>query len=363
MADILIIEDSPLAAKMESYALKKAGHQCRVAGSGAVGLEMFEAERPDLTIVDYMLPDQNGLQLLQALLERDPDQLCIMVTGKGDENLAAEVIKKGAKDYVVKTEKFYEHLTHVVGQTLAADKTARELKDKRRQNARLQAQNELAHWMAHNFKNILSGAFGFLQLIDLEDPNQTDEKRARYLDEAFTSLDRAVGLIDQLSSLTDLSPAESLQTDLAGLVDLAFEKVVKTLKYNDERLAGIGFLNQTGHIPPIRIHQSEVELALINLLQNALEALEGAGTIKVEAEIVGETELVLRIEDDGRGMPRETLDRAFEPLFSTKGMVGVGLGLSLAQAALRRSGGKIIIESVPGQGTEAIISWPLTPEP
>jgi len=70
----------------------------------------------------------------------------------------------------------------------------------------------------------------------------------------------------------------------------------------------------------------------------------------------------VKIRDNGRGMDAQTLQKAFEPLFSTKRTVGVGLGLGLAHAALRRHNGDIHLESAPNRGTTVILSWPLDPQ-
>lgn len=103
MARILIIEDSPVAAELESRHLAAAGHTCTIANSGRDAETILKKNSFDLILLDYILPDLNGVDVLKFILNRDPGALVIMVTGQGYEELAAEVIKAGARDYVVKS--------------------------------------------------------------------------------------------------------------------------------------------------------------------------------------------------------------------------------------------------------------------
>ena len=79
------------------------------------------------------------------------------------------------------------------------------------------------------------------------------------------------------------------------------------------------------------------------------------------ATILNKT-LEIKVKDTGVGMDKATIKKATEPMFSTKGSVGVGLGLSLVQAACRRHNGSIDIMSSPGEGTTVSVNWPLSPD-
>jgi len=86
---------------------------------------------PDLIALDYILPDINGLEVLAAILKGNPKALVVMVTGKGGEKLAAEVMKVGAKDYVIKGGHFLNPY-HVVEQVLREEQVKKELEEKAR---------------------------------------------------------------------------------------------------------------------------------------------------------------------------------------------------------------------------------------
>lgn len=363
MAHILIVEDAPITAKMEARHLSQAGHQCRLALSGREALDLVKTDPPDLIALDYMLPDINGLEVLEAILKDNPRALVVMVTGKGGEKLAAEVMKAGARDYVIKNDHFFEPLVHVVEQVLREEQTKKELEEKARQNERLEAQNELSFWMAHNFRNILSGAAGFLELLDFNKDDLPIEELIYFKNQALSSLNRALELVNQLVDIADSQPKPPEKTILDDLVDQAWKNVRNQLASTTGKQSGaVEFQNRTKGFPPVNIYRRDVRLALENILKNAAEAIGDAGQITVSAEINDENMVNVKIRDNGRGMDAQTLQKAFDPLFSTKRTVGVGLGLSLAQAALRRHNGDIHLEFVPSRGTTVTLSWPLHPQ-
>jgi signal transduction histidine kinase len=361
VADLLIVEDSLLTAQLEARFLSEAGHNCRIVGTGREALDVVSAEPPDLVILDYLLPDLDGLKVMKAILQHDPRALVIMVTGEGCESLAAEVMKIGARDYVIKTAYFYEPLVHVVDLVLREEKTNRELREKARQNERLEAQNEVSFWMAHNFRNILSGVGGFLQLIDFNREDQPEDKRIYYQKQAVVSLERAMDLLDQLLHLTVLVSSPPEPVSLTYLLRGAMEKVKR--QYPSAKR--IELVDNTKTLPLVSLCcRNTWAVALENVLMNAVESMEGrAGRITVSARIREGDIFELKVEDKGRGMNEETRKKAMEPMFSTKGTVGAGMGLSLVLAALRRQGGDVVLESAPGKGTTVTITWPMKGEP
>ncbi len=353
------MEDSVVTAQVEIRYLGDAGHTCGVAATGQQALEMIQNRRPDLVLLDYMLPDLNGLEVMRRILALAPEVLVIMVTGQGWEELAAEVMRAGARDYVVKTHKFFEPLVHVVERVLKEDRIRKELQEKARLNERLEAQNELTYWVAHNFRNLFSGAIGFLQLIDFHQPDQPLDKRLRYQRNALTSLNRATKLVDQLLFLTEVAERPPDSVVLCEMVTHAAANVRNILDAGETRAPDFELENNTGHLPPLRLGSRDMRLVLENLLMNAVEALDSQGRVTVRANIQADSILILQVTDNGRGMDDSTRRRAMEPLFSTKGTVGVGLGLSLVQAALKRQNAQIHLQSAPAQGTTVTITWPL----
>lgn len=354
VAKILIVEDSPITARLETRYLTEAGHQCRVVRCGRDVLDAADEFLPDLYVLDYLLPDINGLEVLRRILDRDPEALVIMVTGRGFEKLAAEVIKTGAKDYVIKNEHFFEPLVMAVNQALKDDAVQKELKDQTEKARRLEAQNQIAYWMAHNFKNIISGSLGYLDLAEI---TKTPDRVVEYSTKAKQNLYRALNLIDRLLRLTHLTPGRPEPCRLNELVDQAAKTVRNETQSSNQPLA-FEYDNRTDHLPVLRLSDTDLKMVLEVLLQNAAESSNPGGRVTVDGRLDGDR-LVVEVKDRGRGMPADVLDKAFEPLFSTKGSVGVGLGLSLARAAVERNGGQLNLTSRPDQGAVATIILPV----
>jgi two-component system sensor histidine kinase RegB len=112
---------------------------------------------------------------------------------------------------------------------------------------------------------------------------------------------------------------------------------------------------------PITAPVRSVAQAVRAVLKNALEASNGM-PVRVRA-VIAAGDCRIEVRDQGSGMPPEVLERAAEPFFTTKGPDrGMGLGLFLSRTILERLGGKLELDSTPGQGTRAVLTLPLAPK-
>jgi len=100
--NILLFEDEGGVALLTKDFLEKAGHHVTVSTNGKVGLDLLRRNTYDVVLVDQDLPDMSGLELFERIRTRRPDQICIMVTGSGDEEIAVKAIQSGFYDYIVK---------------------------------------------------------------------------------------------------------------------------------------------------------------------------------------------------------------------------------------------------------------------
>jgi nitrogen fixation/metabolism regulation signal transduction histidine kinase len=107
-------------------------------------------------------------------------------------------------------------------------------------------------------------------------------------------------------------------------------------------------------LPPVQARETEVKEVLVNLLENSRAAIDGEGRVAVEVEREGEEGVVVRVRDDGAGIPPELLSRIFEPHFSTRS-AGTGLGLAIVRRIVESWGGTVSVASTPGEGTVAEI--------
>jgi two-component system NtrC family sensor kinase len=108
----------------------------------------------------------------------------------------------------------------------------------------------------------------------------------------------------------------------------------------------------------VRMSRTELQQVLVNLIRNAVQAMPGGGTLRLEARDAEGGGVLIAVEDSGTGIPKDVLGRIFDPFFTTKQARGTGLGLSISQQLLSRAGGQITVRSEPGQGSRFEIFLP-----
>lgn len=221
-------------------------------------------------------------------------------------------------------------------------------------NERLAAVGQTIAGLAHNIKNILQLARGGIELMD------GAIKRKAYADiETFWPVVRRG--IDRMQSLTQEMLDFSRHTTpmlVEADVNVVLQELVETFR-QDRRESGVEIqLHTDAALPRRRIDPDGLNKAVMNLLSNAMDALEGApGTILISSAGLRDT-IAIRVQDNGKGIPREKLNRIFQPFFTTKGSKGTGLGLSMTRKYVEDMGGSITVDSEEGRGTTFTIVLP-----
>lgn len=164
-----------------------------------------------------------------------------------------------------------------------------------------------------------------------------------------------------LRNFSRLEAAELKEMDI-------HESLESTLNLIQGEIKGrIEVIRSFGNIPKVTCFSSQMNQVFMNILSNAVQAVDGQGRIWISTKatrVRGKGEMVLvSIQDSGKGMTAEVLEKIFDPFFSTKGVgQGTGLGLSITYGIVLNHGGDIQVKSQPGTGTEFIISIPVKPD-
>jgi signal transduction histidine kinase len=351
-----------VTANFMAKTLNEAGYETLAADSQTEALAIFQERRADLVLTNYYLGQGNGLALLRLLFKIDPEALAVMTTGVGNERLAREAIVCGAIDYVVKSGNFYRDLPALVKDSLERHRKELFQKEEEVQRTRLEAQVELAGWLDHNFKNILSASLGSLALINFNNPLQSNVKRAEYIQDSVEGIKSAIGLLERLSVMSMGGSAEDARVILISqVVDQAFQNILDSLERpeNSDNLAlkkvaeKVNFINQTRHLSPQHVVYADLLTILESLFKNSLEAMTQTKEIPTLIVSVEKNSpyLVFQVQDNGRGMDEKIRRYAFEPLFSTKGEVGVGVSLAIVRSLVFKHLGEISCESAKGGGS------------
>jgi PAS domain S-box-containing protein len=229
---------------------------------------------------------------------------------------------------------------------------------------KLEAIGQLTGGVAHDFNNLLTPIIGALDRARRR--HGDDERLTRLLNAGLQAAERARVLVGRLLSFArrqHLKPRPVAVPELVrGMTELLGRSLGPTIEIA---------IDVPADTPPARVDPNQLELALLNLCVNARDAMPGGGKLSIAADTVeiGERTRVgvqpgryvrLSVIDTGIGMAPDTLRRAVEPFFTTKGIgKGTGLGLSMVHGLAAQSGGALVLESEPGRGTKASIHLPV----
>ena len=230
---------------------------------------------------------------------------------------------------------------------------------------KLETLGQLTGGVAHDFNNLLTPVIGNLDLLRRR--LAEGDKNHRLIDGALQAASRAGTLVQRLLAFArrqDLQPrAVEIGALLDGMTDLMQRSIGPAVKVR---------LDWPPDLPPARVDPNQLELAILNLAINARDAMPAGGTLWIEArpehvETAGKLEpgdyVSITVRDTGSGMAPDTLARAIEPFFSTKGVgQGTGLGLSMVHGLAAQLGGMLDIKSELDKGTAAAIWLPVSSE-
>jgi PAS domain S-box-containing protein len=222
---------------------------------------------------------------------------------------------------------------------------------------RLAAVGQLAAGVMHDVNNALNPIMAAAYLLEMnaENPTAVRDYAARIARAAETGAATAA----RVGRFIRQEPLLGAREDTVDLSVMAEEVVAMTRPLWQERAkGGVIHLEETlAEGALVRGIAGELREALLNLVQNALDAMAGGGTLRIRTT-VDASEVSVAVADTGTGMSAEVRERAFEPFFTTKGVNGTGLGLAEVYGIARRHRGRAEIESAPGQGTTVRLVFP-----
>jgi PAS domain S-box-containing protein len=226
------------------------------------------------------------------------------------------------------------------------------------QSQKMEAIGQLTGGVAHDFNNILAAIIGSVSLAQRRLAEGEDV--SRFLDNAIEAARRGATLTQRMLAFARKQELALEPLDLIDTVRGMAELLARTI---GPKVAISTRFPLT--VPAVLADRTQLELALMNLVVNARDAMPEGGRITIGADELegegGKTFVRLTVEDEGSGMDAETLARAADPFFTTKGVgKGTGLGLSMVQGMVQQCGGRLHLDSEPGRGTRAEVWLPVT---
>jgi signal transduction histidine kinase len=349
-ARILVVEDDPELNRFLAGVLREH-YDVDTAGDGEEGLARALASRPDLILTDLMMPGLRGDRLIQEL-RRQPgfaDVPIIVLSARADEALRIALLRDGAQDYVTKPCAPEERLARVgtfvelqrrrqaLETALAALRATQDEVVKREQLAIL---GRLAAGVAQELRHplgVVGNAAVYLGMV-LGDAGA--DVRAQ-LEVMTAQIALAETIVADLMAYAARQPPHRRPAGLAALVDEQVQRLGP--------LDGIAIERRiAGDLPDVEVDDAQIGQVLFHLLRNAVQAVDGGGTITVAAARDGEA-VRIEVADDGHGIAPDRHAQIFEPLFSTRPR-GLGLGLAVSRDLAAANGGGLSVRSEPGRG-------------
>lgn len=383
-AKVVVIDDDRNILDLTSLILSKRGYQVFATSTAHDGIELIAAHSPELALLDYMMPVMDGLSALREIKSRFPATYVVMFTGKGSEEVAVELMKNGASEYLLKpfnNRDLADRLDNVLRireielHNMALQKEhGRLLQEIEKWNQDLQkrvrektealqkAQSEivkseklatlgyLTAGMAHEIRNPLNSIALFVQLMS---HNLLCPEQLEYQGKIIKEIDRIDAIIRKLLDASRRTRAISCDVRIDQVIDNALDIFLPQIE------AGKIKLERRYHgVPPlIKADPVELEQIFTNLFLNALEEMTGGGLLEIEI-IAGNGKVMILVGDSGKGIDSEALPNIFDPFFTTKSR-GTGMGLPVVQRIARIYEGDIMVEKTSPEGTVFRIEFPV----
>lgn len=420
---ILLVDDNPNNLKVLAEAIQGNGWKALMATDGESAIEQAEYAHPDLILLDVMMPGIDGFETCRRLKTNSITENIpvIFMTALSDALDKVKGLEMGAVDYITKPFQQEEviarlklhlkisHLTRTLEQqveerTVELTQSLQQLQHTQLQmiqSEKMSALGNLVAGIAHEMNNPLgfisatlkqarpnvNDILEHLKLYQESVPNPDEEiiKHAEEIDldycieDLSKMIDSMVMACDRIKNIsTSLRTFSRADRDYKQPFNLheGIDSTILILKHRlkaNEKRPAIEVFTEYGNIPEIECFPGQLNQVFMNILANAIDALEESSSSGSFEEItvnpnqikittfVEDKYVKITIADNGVGMSEEVKQRIFDHLFTTKGVnKGTGLGLAIAQQIIvDKHNGQIDCVSAPGEGTKFIIAVPI----
>ena len=340
---ILVVDDDPIVRSIMRATLKTDGFTVFEAADGEEGCCLCEEHRPDLLLVDLVMPRMDGYDLCRRLRSRPESAYVpiVVATSLDDVPSIAKAYDAGATDFIPKPINWLV-LNHRLRYILRASRAFEELRRnqdhliaaKEAAEAANRAKSEFLANMSHELRTPLNAIIGFSGMMSDGMFGPLDEKYAEY---ASIIGDSGRHLLAIIADILDVAKADAdrlmlaeERVEIADVVELG-SKIVEDMA----RRAEIDFVAEIHDgLPPVMADPAKLTQILVNLLSNAVKFTGAGGKVRLSIKHQTQQGIIFRIEDTGIGMSPEQIPIALEPFGQisnsmTRNHDGVGLGLPL----------------------------------
>jgi len=400
---ILVVDDVDSIRSFITINLECEGYEVFQAARGQEALKLIESIFFNLVILDIMLPDIDGLQILKFIRKVSPETMVIMVTGYASLDSSITAMKEGAFSYIIKPFELSELL---ITMRKALDKQRLSMENKqlleelRKANKDLESSNvlleekvrertkelemlnqdlnkanielkrldklkdELVSLVSHDLKSPLTAIIGYASTIQYKSVQDMGEEKIkdyieRILNQSFRMLNLINDILDEQKIKEGKMALNGEVTDLGEIGKECFDemKILASEKQLDYTV------EVEPDLPATFLDKSKIRQVIINLLSNAIKFTSNEGQVRLRV-YKGKNKLWVSVIDTGPGIEKSRQDELFKEFkkFKTpdgKEHEGTGLGLSICKKIVNLHGGKIWLQSEEGKGSKFSFLLPI----
>ena len=370
---ILIIDDEAGIRQGCCRVLQPQGFAVETAENFQEGTRKIQQESFDLVLLDVMLPDGKGIDLLEPIRERDPETVAIIITGYATVELAVDTIKKGAYNFISKPFSA-DMLLLTVNQGLekrrlsletkrlqAIERETVELTHARDEAERLnEFKSSFLLMMAHELRSPVGGAQSLVRTLLHGLAGELKPQQSELLSRVEIRLNY---LLDMINDILTLASSRSIETD-RPLEQVQIQPLMRRVieSFSEEARNQQVTINFTPSSKPLTVMATENGLNTVirNLIGNAIKYSNQGGNVDVTIHKEAD-QVKISVADTGIGIPEEDIPHIWDEFFRAKnahlaGITGTGLGLSIVKQYVDRFGGQVGVVSKLGQGTTFTVS-------
>ena len=348
--NILIVDDVPANLRLLDHILRDKGYKVRPVPNGTLALQVAEKEKPDLILLDVMMPDIDGFEVCRRLKENPKlnDIPIIFISALNDTNDIVKALTAGGADFITKPFKAEEVRVRV--------ETHLNLYYQKKELQRINAEKDrFFSIIAHDLRGPFSSFLGVTQLLDEKLSELTKEDIQDFAASMRISATNLFSLLENLlqwakikQGLIPFEPTNML------LFKIAEESIVNV--HEPAKNKGIEIINNIRNDVEVYADKNMLQTVIRNLVSNAIKFTPKGGKISINAKAGEDKTAEISVKDSGIGMNQTMVDNLFRldvrtnrP--GTEGEASTGLGLILCKDFIEKQGGKIWVESEEGKGS------------
>jgi signal transduction histidine kinase len=363
-AKILIVEDESDLAQMLHFTLRKGGYETLAAYDGMEAWKRIQSEKPDLIILDLMLPELDGWEICRMVRREEKNEIreigILILSARAQVEDRIHGLELGADDYLTKPFSLKELMIRVE-KILKRRQAIRGLYEEMDQlRCQMQEQEVGLRQVIHDLKTplISMGASAKLMMR-----RNHEEENLDFLKSIYENSLRLTRWLEEILAFSD-SPFKGMMSEMEEVeIQVLVKRTVDLLRHaGKEKKIEIEF-RSASNLPSVLCNERWMQRAVENLLSNALKYTPEEGRVEVGVSLSTEGESIeIAVQDNGIGIFVEDIPKIFEPFqrgLNASGEKGIGLGLSLVKEVVDLHAGQILVQSEPQKGSTFSIILPV----